>query len=215
MKAKMARSIASCTLCLLLLAVALPGDVNLRFARAYSTIRKSSTQQQQQQQRRQQQRHILSTELTTPDNGIGSSGSGHRHLITLTNATNTTTTAPTQSPTPAKPTTPTPPPTHEPTKKYESPEDEEKDEERKEGAKVGMIFLWIVVVFAVIWLLVYFRDAIFFFFGNAWSNTRRYGCKGCLRSFFPCFSGSQPSRGSEPLDQIIFETEDPNAPLMT
>ena len=96
------------------------------------------------------------------------SKSTHDHdlLIALTNATNTTnTTAPTHSPTPANPpSAPTPPPTHEPTKKYEPPPDDNEDEGESEGAKIGKIFLWTFVTFALIWLICYFRDPIIFFF---------------------------------------------------
>lgn len=50
---------------------------------------------------------------------------------------------------------------------------------------------------------------------QAWNNTKRGGFKGCLSSFFPfIFRSRSGGAGSEPLDQIIFESEDPNLPLM-
>mmetsp|Transcript_8114 Transcript_8114/g.14295 ORF Transcript_8114/g.14295 Transcript_8114/m.14295 type:complete len:198 (-) Transcript_8114:262-855(-) len=197
----MTRFIAS-LLCLLL-SVALPGVS--KFAQA-SSIRKFSSQPQQQQLSPSQRTLLKSNKLDPLPLPI---------IALITNTTNNTTTnVTTPSPTPAiVPSAPTPPPTHPPSKKYESPED---TEEKKEETKVGIIFLWIVVAFTLIWLLCYFRDIIFFFFGNAWNNTRRFGCKGCLNSFFPCIFGPQMGGGgSEPLDQIIFESEDPNVPLMS
>eukprot|EP00571_Detonula_confervacea_P013828 CAMPEP_0172301036 /NCGR_PEP_ID=MMETSP1058-20130122/3012_1 /TAXON_ID=83371 /ORGANISM="Detonula confervacea, Strain CCMP 353" /LENGTH=183 /DNA_ID=CAMNT_0013011025 /DNA_START=89 /DNA_END=640 /DNA_ORIENTATION=+ len=183
----MTRFIVSCMLCLLL-SVALPnsGSPN-QFAHA-SSIRSLSS-------------------YSPPNNN-----NNDLPIIALMNTTNTTNVT-SHAPTPvAAPTT------AQPTKHYESPDEEKEEEEKKEGAKIGMIFLWIVVAFTVIWLVCYFRDALLFFFGNAWNNTRRYGCKGCLKSFCPCIFGYQSGAGSggnEPLDQIIFETEDPNAPLMS
>jgi len=144
------------------------------------------------------------------------SNSGHLR-IAFTNTTNTTN-ATTQAPTPAiVPATPTPPPTPTPTRKYHPSPDDDEEEEEKKGPKVGVIFGWIVFSFAAIWACCYFRDAIIFFLATAWNNTRNYGCTGCLRSFFPCIFGSQSSAGGggEPLDQIIFESEDPNIPLMS
>ena len=108
---------------------------------------------------------------------------------TNTNSTNATkaTSSPTESivpapantpddvpiapPVPVNPPSPSPPTaTPAPTKKYEpAPDDDEekkKEEEKKEGAKVGFIFLWIVVSFSLIWVLCYFRDAIAFFVGS-------------------------------------------------
>ena len=140
----------------------------------------------------------------------------------LTNTTDANATNATASPTPSTnpasaPTTPVPTPTHSPTKHYEpSQDDDDNETPKKEGPSVGLIFLCIFLAVSVIWVVCYFRDAILFFFGSAWNNTRRYGCKGCLQSFSPCFFGREYLSGSsEPLDQIIFETEDPTAPLMT
>ena len=134
----MKRFIASCLLCLFL-SIALPSG-SPRFACA-SSIRSLSSS------------HRLPP--FRPPLPIA--------LTNTTNTTNATSTAPTPA---AAPTEPTPSPTPELTKKYESPEDEEKDEEKKEGTKVGMIFLWIVVAFSLIWVICYFRDAILFFFAN-------------------------------------------------
>lgn len=65
--------------------------------------------------------------------------------------------------------------THPPTKKYEPPSDDNNDssdendtdnEGKKEEEKkpsVGIIFLWIVFIFGLIWVVCYFRDAILFF----------------------------------------------------
>jgi len=81
---------------------------------------------------------------------------------------------------------------------------------------VGAILGWIVLALLVVGCI-YFRDAIIFFIVNVWNSTRRYGCKGCLKACFPCILGSELAGGTgggEPLDQIIFESEDPNAPLM-
>ncbi|KAL7539528.1 hypothetical protein ACHAXR_009367 [Thalassiosira sp. AJA248-18] len=180
-----------CMMCLLI-SIALPGGSPNFVHASSSSIRKLSPPSSQQ--------------TSEVDDAL-------IEIVALTNTTNTTN-ATTQSPTPTS--TPMPTPTPQPTKKYEpSPDDE--DEKKKEETKVGMIFLWIIVSFTLIWLVCYFRDAISFFFGSAWNNTRRYGCKGCLHSFFPFVFGSLSGGGgsSEPLDQIIFETEDPNAPLMS
>lgn len=188
---KMSRFIASCLLCLLL-SVAPPscrGGVGARFASAASSSIRSPSGSSAPPYFRPP---LLSIGLKNETDG----GAGN---ATAPNATSA----------------PTPQPTHNPTKQYHpSPDDDEEGEKKHEGTRVGIIFLWIVVAFTLIWLVCYFRDAIMFFFGNAWNNTRRYGCRGCLQSFFPCVFRS-PSGGSEPLDQIIFETEDPNAPLMT
>jgi hypothetical protein len=40
-----------------------------------------------------------------------------------------------------------------------------------------------------------------------WTNTQRYGCKGFMHSLFPCFYRGL-SDGHQPLDQIIFETDE-------
>lgn len=122
------------------------------------------------------------------------------------------TAAPTPPPTPAvAPAAPTPPPTPYPTRKYEPLPDDEEEEEKKKGPNIWKVFLWIVVGSSVTWALCYFRIAIFFFCGNLVSNIRRFGCKGCLASLFPCLYPQLDQAGSEPmLDQIIFESEDPN-----
>ena len=146
----------------------------------------------------------------------------HHIISTLTNTTDnsnsTNATTPTQAPTSAQvPTAPIPPTTHAPTKHYtpSPPDDDDNNESEieKDAIKVGWIFFYIVITFAVIWALLYYRDAVFFFLSGAYNNTRNYGCRGCLHSFFPCFFGSIGG-GNQPLDQIIFETEDPNTPLV-
>ena len=89
--------------------------------------------------------------------------------ITLTNttATNTTNATASVAPTPALvPSTPTPPPTPTPTKKYIPAPDDEEGEVEKEATKIGWIFLYIVIIFAFIWVIIYFRDAIGFFLAN-------------------------------------------------
>ncbi|KAL3782447.1 hypothetical protein ACHAW5_000169 [Stephanodiscus triporus] len=130
----------------------------------------------------------------------------------------TATESPTKAAAPSPAPKPTDPPTHAPSKKYEIPNDDDDSEAEKiekEIPKIGKIFLYVALVFVSIWLVCYFRDAIAFFFGNAWNSTRRHGCKGCLQSFFPCVWRSHSSRGhGDTLDQIIFETDDNAAPLL-
>ncbi len=108
-------------------------------------------------------------------NTIDATNSSDISSSTPTTATNSTTSAPgAVNPPPTPITTPAPTPsspTFPPTKKYE-PDDEEKKEEEKEQQQkkgqpsIGMIFLWTIVTFALLWMSCYFSDAIIFFFGN-------------------------------------------------
>jgi len=138
----MPRSSSSCLLCVLLFLGLLSGSPKLANAVSIPEIKS----------------------LRTPSKNNGEANG--LLSIMLTNTTNTTN-VPTQAPTPAiaiSPTTAMPTPTPNPTKKYQpSPDDED---EEKEGVKIGMIFLWIVIAFSLIWVVCYFRDAILFFFGN-------------------------------------------------
>jgi len=62
---------------------------------------------------------------------------------------------------------PTPPTTHAPTKKYTpAPPDDEENEIEKEATKIGWLFLYIVIIFAFIWVVIYYREAIFYFSRN-------------------------------------------------
>jgi len=62
---------------------------------------------------------------------------------------------------------PTPPTTHAPTKKYiPAPPDDEESEIEKEATKIGWLFLYIVIIFAFIWVVIYYREAIFYFARN-------------------------------------------------
>lgn len=124
----------------------------------------------------------------------------------------------TNHPTPNKGVThkPTEKVTHEPTKKYipEPPDSDNNDgnEPDKKMKNTGLIiFTWLLFFIAISFLIYIFRNSIAFFFLSAYTNTRRYGCKGFLYSFFPCFynSGMDGGRGlHQPLDQIIFETDE-------
>jgi len=62
---------------------------------------------------------------------------------------------------------PTSPTTHAPTKKYiPAPPDDEESEIEKEATKIGWLFLYIVIIFAFIWVVIYYREAIFYFSRN-------------------------------------------------
>ena len=62
---------------------------------------------------------------------------------------------------------PTPPTTHAPTKKYiPAPPDDEESEIEKEATKIGWLFLYIVIIFAFIWVVISYREAIFYFARN-------------------------------------------------
>ena len=63
---------------------------------------------------------------------------------------------------------PTPPTTRSPTKKYipAPPDDSEESEIEKEATKIGWLFLYIVIIFAFIWVVIYYREAIFYFSRN-------------------------------------------------
>jgi len=138
------------------------------------------------------------------------------------NATNTTTFTP--APTPAgtsKPPNSTGQPTttkmhtHEPTKKYIPPPDDNDDntdnnksDEKNKRKNTGVTIFWTLSCLAIaVFFLFYFRNSIAFFLGNLWTNTQRYGCKGFMHSLFPCFYRGL-SGGHQPLDQIIFETDE-------
>jgi hypothetical protein len=141
-----------------------------------------------------------------------------------TNSTNTTTFSPTPAgttPPPAPPTTgsPTTPHsfTHAPTKKY-IPEPDNDDEnndntdntKKKNGPSTGTIIFWWLASLAIItFLIFYFHQNIAIFCMGAYRNTQRYGIRGMLRSIFPCFTFGLPSDAMhQPLDQIIFETDE-------
>ena len=93
-----------------------------------------------------------------------------------TTTNSTTTTAPTINPLSSSPPSPSPVATvttTPPSKKYE-PDDDEKKEGKKEEEEqknerepsIGMIFLWTIVTFGLLWMSCYFSDAIMFFVGN-------------------------------------------------
>ncbi|KAL3822517.1 hypothetical protein ACHAXA_001982 [Cyclostephanos tholiformis] len=116
---------------------------------------------------------------------------------------------------------PTVPPTWSPSRKYVPPPGDDDDDEasrmEREIPKIGKVLMWVFATFGIIWLLCYFGDAITFFVRNAYSNARRRGCGGCIRSVFPrlaVWRSSSGRGGRETLDQIIFESEDNAAPLL-
>ncbi len=135
---------------------------------------------------------------------------------TNNNATNTTTPSPTPAVTSKPPSSgqPTPAkinPTHEPTKKYITPPDDNDDNNNTSDEKKNKrvtIFWTLSCLTITAFVLFYFRNNIAFFLGSVWRNTQRYGCKGFMHSLFPCFYRGLSSGGNQPLDQIIFETDE-------
>ena len=95
---------------------------------------------------------------------------------TSSNPTTTnSTTAPAINPSSSSPPSPSPVAltTTPPSKKYEPDDDEKKDEKKEEEEQkkerkpsIGMIFLWTIVTFGLLWMSCYFSDAIMFFVGN-------------------------------------------------
>lgn len=133
------------------------------------------------------------------------------------NATNTTTPSPTPAVTSKPPSSGKPTPakinhTHEPTKKYIPPpddNDDNNDNNTTDGEKNKRVkIFWSLSCLAInVFVLFYFRNNIAFFLGSVLRNTQRYGCKGFMHSLFPCFYRGL-SDGHQPLDQIIFETDE-------
>jgi hypothetical protein len=83
------------------------------------------------------------------------------------------------------------------------------DEDKKNRKNSGVTIFWTIACLATaVFFFFYFRNNIAFFFGTAWRNTQRYGCKGFMHSFFPCFYRGLSPEGHQPLDQIIFETDE-------
>jgi len=136
------------------------------------------------------------------------------------NATNTTSPSPTPAVTSKPPSSGQPTPskiihTNEPTKKYIPPPDDNDDnndnntsDEKNKSKHSGVTIFWTLSCLAiVVFVLFYFRNNIAFFLGSVLRNTQRYGCKGFMHSLFPCFYRGL-SDGHQPLDQIIFETDE-------
>mmetsp|Transcript_11759 Transcript_11759/g.19441 ORF Transcript_11759/g.19441 Transcript_11759/m.19441 type:complete len:193 (-) Transcript_11759:123-701(-) len=141
-------------------------------------------------------------------------------VISIQNATNTTSPSPTPAATSKPPSSGQPTPakiihTHEPTKKYIPPPDDNDDnndnnnsDEKNKSKNNGVTIFWTLSCLAIaVFFLFYFRNNIAFFLGSVWRNTQRYGCKGFMHSLFPCFYRGL-SDGHQPLDQIIFETDE-------
>lgn len=134
-------------------------------------------------------------------------------IVTSSKNENATTPVPTPAVTSAHPTVKPKVNTHEPTKKYVPPNDDENTENEDNGSgktnsrKHSKILWTLSIAVIAVFPIIYFRNSLTFFCGNAIANTQRYGCKGLLRSFFPCFYRGL-SIDHQPLDQIIFETDE-------